>query len=139
LVVHTRSASADTLALLRDEGQGAVRGVFHCFTETQAVADAALAMGFYISFSGILTFRNAQELRDVARAVPLDRCLIETDSPYWRRCRTAARPTSRRGWPMLRPASRPSRAWTWQSRPATSENFDNLFFSPSHGPSPRPY
>ena len=79
LVVHTRSASADTLALLRDEGQGAVRGVFHCFTETQAVADAALAMGFYISFSGILTFRNAQELRDVARAVPLDRCLIETE------------------------------------------------------------
>jgi TatD DNase family protein len=82
LVVHTRSASADTLALLRDEGQGAVRGVFHCFTETQAVADAALEMGFHISFSGILTFRNAESLRDVARRVPLERCLIETDSPY---------------------------------------------------------
>ena len=82
LVVHTRSASADTLAVLRDEGQGAVRGVFHCFTETQAVADAALEMGFYISFSGILTFRNAEELRQVALSVPLDRCLIETDSPY---------------------------------------------------------
>ena len=64
------------------EGEGQVGGVFHCFTETQAVADAALAMGFYISFSGILTFRNAAELRDVARRVPLDRCLIETDSPY---------------------------------------------------------
>jgi TatD DNase family protein len=59
-----------------------VRGVFHCFTETQEVATAALEMGFYISFSGILTFRNAQALRDVARQVPLDRCLIETDSPY---------------------------------------------------------
>ena len=82
LVVHTRSASADTLAILRDEGQGAVKGVFHCFTETQAVAEAALELGFHISFSGILTFRNAQELREVARQVPLERCLIETDSPY---------------------------------------------------------
>jgi len=82
LVVHTRQASADTLAILAEEGQGRVRGVFHCFTETQAVADAALAMGFYISFSGILSFRNALELQDVARRVPLERCLIETDSPY---------------------------------------------------------
>ncbi len=82
LVVHTRSASDDTLAILREEGQGAVRGVFHCFTETQAVADAALALGFHISFSGILTFRNAEALREVARRVPLERCLIETDSPY---------------------------------------------------------
>jgi TatD DNase family protein len=82
LVVHTRSASDDTLALLREEGGGVVRGVFHCFTETQAVADGALALGFHISFSGILTFRNAEALRDVARRVPLDRCLIETDSPY---------------------------------------------------------
>jgi TatD DNase family protein len=82
LVVHTRSASDDTLAILRDEGQGQVRGVFHCFTESQAVADAALELGFHISFSGILTFRNAAELREVARRVPLERCLIETDSPY---------------------------------------------------------
>jgi len=82
LVVHTREASADTLAILAEEGQGRVRGVFHCFTESQAVADAALAMGFYISFSGILTFRNALALQDVARQVPLERCLIETDSPY---------------------------------------------------------
>ncbi|MBA4176395.1 MAG: DNAase [Leptothrix sp. (in: Bacteria)] len=82
LVVHTRSASDDTLAVLRDEGQGAVRGVFHCFTETMEVAMAALEMGFHISFSGILTFRNAETLREVARAVPLERCLIETDSPY---------------------------------------------------------
>jgi TatD DNase family protein len=82
LVVHTRSASADTLALLRSAGQGAVGGVFHCFTETAEVARAALDLGFFISFSGILTFRNAEALRDVARWVPLDRCLIETDSPY---------------------------------------------------------
>ena len=82
LVVHTRSASDDTLAVLRQEGQGQVRGVFHCFTETRQVAAAALDLGFDISFSGILTFRNAEELREVARMVPLDRCLIETDSPY---------------------------------------------------------
>ena len=97
LVIHTRSASEDTLAVLREEaarpapgqgadtgtgGQTALRGVFHCFTETMEVAMAALALGFHISFSGILTFRNAEALREVARAVPLERCLIETDSPY---------------------------------------------------------
>jgi len=80
LIVHTRSASDDTIAILKEEGGD--NGVFHCFTETAAVARAALELGFYISFSGILTFRNAQALRDVARMVPLERCLIETDSPY---------------------------------------------------------
>ena len=80
LVIHTRSASADTLAILREEG--AASGVFHCFTETAEVARAALDLGFYISFSGIVTFRNAEDLRQVARFVPLDRLLIETDSPY---------------------------------------------------------
>jgi TatD DNase family protein len=80
LVVHTRSASDDTLAILREEG--ALSGVFHCFTESRAVAAAALELGFYISFSGILTFRNAVELQEVAAMVPLNRCLIETDSPY---------------------------------------------------------
>jgi TatD DNase family protein len=82
LIIHTRSASADTLAILREEGGEKAGGVFHCFTETAEVARAALDMGFYISFSGILTFRNAQDLRDVAAFVPLDRLLIETDSPY---------------------------------------------------------
>lgn len=82
LVIHTREASEDTLAILREEGQGQVRGVFHCFTETEYVARAALELGFYISFSGILTFKNAVALREVARMVPLERCLIETDSPY---------------------------------------------------------
>jgi TatD DNase family protein len=82
LVIHTRSASDDTLGILREEGGAAVGGVFHCFTETEAVARAALDLGFHISFSGIITFRNAEDLRDVVRLVPLDRCLIETDSPY---------------------------------------------------------
>ncbi len=82
LVVHTRSASADTLSILKEEGADAAGGVFHCFTETDAVARAALDLGFYISFSGILTFKTAADLREVARFVPLDRCLIETDSPY---------------------------------------------------------
>ena len=82
LVVHTRSAAADTIGVLRDEGRFAVGGVFHCFTETLETARAALDLGFSISFSGIITFRNAAALRDVARYVPLERCLIETDSPY---------------------------------------------------------
>ena len=86
LVIHTRSSSADTLALLREEGEtgaaGSAGGVFHCFTESMDVARAALDLGFYISFSGIVTFKTAQDLRDVAAFVPLDRILIETDSPY---------------------------------------------------------
>jgi len=82
LVIHTRSASADTVALLKEQGAGRSRGVFHCFTETMAVAREALDLGFLISFSGILTFKSAVELKEVARYVPLDRCLIETDSPY---------------------------------------------------------
>ena len=94
LVIHTRSASADTLAILKEEGEGdsgevdaagkgaRAGGVFHCFTETREVARAALDLGFYISFSGILTFKNAADLREIATFVPLDRLLIETDSPY---------------------------------------------------------
>jgi TatD DNase family protein len=82
LIIHTRSASEDTLRLLREEGAGEVGGVFHCFTETQAVARAALDLGFCLSFSGIISFRNADDLREVVRMVPMDRCLIETDSPY---------------------------------------------------------
>ena len=82
LVIHTRSASDDTLAILREEGGDTAGGVFHCFTETEAVARAALEMGFCVSFSGIVTFRNAADLRAVARMVPDDRLLIETDSPY---------------------------------------------------------
>jgi TatD DNase family protein len=86
LIIHTRNASDDTLAVLKEEGEnaspGSAGGVFHCFTESQAVARAALDLGFYISFSGILTFKTAADLREVATFVPLDRMLIETDSPY---------------------------------------------------------
>ncbi len=86
LVIHTRSASEDTLGILREEGEdgstGSAGGVFHCFTENEHVARQALDLGFYISFSGILTFKTAQDLRDVASWVPMDRLLIETDSPY---------------------------------------------------------
>ena len=86
LVIHTRSASEDTLAILKEQGEDgspkSAGGVFHCFTETAEVARAALDLGFYISFSGILTFKSAQDLRHVARFVPMDRMLIETDSPY---------------------------------------------------------
>jgi TatD DNase family protein len=82
LVIHTRSAAADTLAIMREEGAAEAGGVMHCFTETWEVAQTAIDLGFHISFSGIVTFKNAMELKDVARRVPLDRMLIETDSPY---------------------------------------------------------
>lgn len=82
VIVHTRAAREDTLAILKEEGVEGCGGVLHCFTEDIATARTLLDMGFYISFSGIVTFRNADELRDVARFVPLDRLLVETDSPW---------------------------------------------------------
>ena len=82
LVIHTREAAADTLKLMEEERAGEIGGVMHCFTESLAVAQAAMDMNFYISFSGIVTFKNAGAIRDVAAHVPLERMLIETDSPY---------------------------------------------------------
>jgi len=82
LVVHTRESAADTLRLLREEGADAAGGVMHCFTEDWAVARVALDLGFYLSFSGIVTFKNAAIVKDVATKCPLDRLLVETDSPY---------------------------------------------------------
>lgn len=82
LVIHTRDAEEDTIKLLRDVGKGKSRGVIHCFTGTQWLADQSLDIGYYISFSGILTFKKSEELRQVAASVPLDRLLVETDSPY---------------------------------------------------------
>jgi TatD DNase family protein len=82
LVIHTRSAADDTLRIMREENAGEAGGVMHCFTESLAVAKAAIELGFYISFSGIVTFKNAVALREVAAAIPLERMLIETDSPY---------------------------------------------------------
>ncbi len=82
LIIHTRSAAADTVRVLKEEGAEEVGGVFHCFTETSEVARQALELGFHVSFSGIVTFKNAIELKEVAKMVPLDRLLVETDSPY---------------------------------------------------------
>lgn len=82
LIVHTRDAKADTLAILRQYQAQRCGGVLHCFTEDWETARAALDLGFYISFSGIMTFKNADPLREVVKQVPLDRLLIETDSPY---------------------------------------------------------
>ena len=82
LVIHTRNASADTLKIMAEENAGEAGGVMHCFTESQQVADAAIDMGFYISMSGIVTFKSARDLQAVAKTIPLDRLLIETDSPY---------------------------------------------------------
>jgi TatD DNase family protein len=82
LVIHTRDAAADTLRIMAEEHAEEASGVMHCFTETWEVAEAALAMGFYISFSGIVTFKNAKQIKEVAQRVPLERILIETDAPY---------------------------------------------------------
>ncbi len=82
LIIHTREAGADTIRIMREEGARTVGGVMHCFTETWEIAKAALDLGFMISFSGILTFKSAGDLREVARNVPLESVLIETDSPY---------------------------------------------------------
>ena len=82
LIIHTRSASVDTLKILKEEGADRIGGVMHCFTESLGVANAAMELGFYISFSGIVTFKSAKDLQETCRQVPLDRMLIETDSPY---------------------------------------------------------
>jgi len=82
VIVHTRDAGDDSLDILRQENAGGCGGVIHCFTETQAFADQAIEMGLMISISGIVTFRNAEALRDIARSIPDDHLLIETDSPY---------------------------------------------------------
>ena len=82
LIIHTRDAAADTLRIMAEENAAEAGGVMHCFTETWEVAEAALAMGFYVSFSGIVTFKNARQIKEVAQRVPLERILIETDAPY---------------------------------------------------------
>jgi len=132
LVVHTRASAPDTLALLREEGlEGEgdpVRGVFHCFTETRAVARQALELGFMISFSGILTFRNAAELREVAAEVPLERCLIETDSPYLAPVPHRGRTNNPSYVPLVAAELARLQARTIEEvASATSRNFEQLF------------
>lgn len=82
LIIHTRNAAEDTLRIMQEEGANRVGGVMHCFTESLEVALAAIEMGFYISLSGIVTFKNATQIKEVAKAIPLDKILVETDSPY---------------------------------------------------------
>ena len=132
LVIHTREASADTLAILKEEGEdGGPRsagGVFHCFTETAEVARAALDLGFYISFSGILTFKKAQDLRDVAAFVPLDRMLIETDSPYLAPVPYRGKTNSPAYVPFVAQQIAELRSLPVEAiGKATSDNFDRLF------------
>lgn len=132
LVIHTRSASDDTLSILREAGEdgsaGSAGGVFHCFTETEQVARAALDLGFYISFSGILTFKNAQDLRDVAAFVPLDRLLIETDSPYLAPVPYRGKTNNPSLVPFVaRQLAEVKRIPVEQIAQATSRNFDVLF------------
>ena len=136
LIVHTRSASNDTLAILKEESGVAVAknqhigGVFHCFTETQAVAKAALDLGFYISFSGVVTFKNARDIREVARFVPLDRLLIETDSPYLAPIPYRGKTNNPSYVPFVAKQLAETRMESLESiANATSRNFERLFTS----------
>jgi TatD DNase family protein len=138
LVVHTRQASEDTLAVLRAEGQGQVNGVFHCFTETLDVARQVLDQGFFISFSGILTFKNAHELREVARFVPLHRCLIETDSPYLAPAPFRGKTNQPAYVPYVAAALAQVKGLSVETvAAATTDNFHHLFKRVSTGVSPR--
>ncbi len=132
LIIHTRSASDDTIRLLKEEGEdgsaGSAGGVFHCFTETAEVARAGLDLGFYISFSGILTFKNAQDLRDVAQFVPLERILIETDSPYLAPVPFRGKTNNPSYVPFVAQQIADIKGITVQAMAeATSRNFDQLF------------
>jgi TatD DNase family protein len=128
LIIHTRAAAEDTLRIMREEGADQAGGVMHCFTESLDVARGAMDLGFFISFSGIVTFKNARDLQGVAQAVPLDRLLIETDAPY-------LAPVPHRG-KRNEPAFVPHVAWKLAElhgttstvvAERTSENFNNLF------------
>ena len=132
LIIHTRNASDDTIAILKEQGEdgssSSAGGVFHCFTETAEVARAGLDLGFYISFSGILTFKNAQDLRDVAAFVPLDRILIETDSPYLAPAPHRGKPNNPSYVPFVAKQIADIKGLTVEAvAEATSHNFDQLF------------
>ncbi len=133
LVIHTRDSAADTLRLMREEGTDAAGGVMHCFTEDWEIAQQALDLGFYLSFSGIVTFKNAAQVKEVAQKCPLDRILVETDSPY-------LAPVPYRGKPnqpayVLHVAEEIARLrslTTEQVATATSDNFFRLFKHAKH-------
>jgi TatD DNase family protein len=136
LIIHTREASADTIRILKEEGEdgsaASAGGVFHCFTETAEVARAALDLGFHISFSGIVTFKNAQHLRDVAAFVPIDRLLIETDSPYLAPVPYRGKTNNPSMVPYVAKQIAEVRQTTVEAIAlATSRNFERLFGVPS--------
>lgn len=132
LVIHTRSAAEDTLAILHEEGEDgsshSAGGVFHCFTESAQVARAALDLGYYISFSGIITFKSAQDLRDVLAMVPLERILIETDSPYLAPVPYRGKTNSPAYVPLVAQQIASTRGISLEAvAEATSRNFEALF------------
>jgi TatD DNase family protein len=128
LIVHTRSAARDTIKIMKEENAAQAGGVMHCFTETWEVAEAALAMNFYISFSGIVTFKNALEIKEVARKVPLERMLIETDSPYLAPVPYRGK-TNRPGYvkQVAEELARLREVSLEEIASATTENFEKLF------------
>jgi len=134
LIIHCRQAAADTIEVLQEEGAQEVGGVMHCFTESLEVAEQAMRIGFYISFSGIVTFNNARELRQVARKIPLGRILIETDSPYLapepHRGKTNEPAYVRR---VAEHISELQGVTLEQVAAATSQNFFSLFGAPAPG------
>ena len=133
LVIHTREAAEDTLRLMKEENAEEAGGVVHCFTETLPVAQAAMAMGFYISFSGIVTFKNAKALKEVAREVPLDRLLVETDSPYLAPVPHRGK-TNQPGWVrhVAEEVARLKGITLEEVAAATTANFHRLFRPPVH-------
>jgi len=128
LIIHTREAAEDTLRIMREEGAGVAGGVMHCFTESWETAEAAMALGFYISFSGIVTFKNAKALKEVARRVPLEKMLIETDSPYLAPVPYRGK-TNQPGFVkhVAEEIARIKGATLEQIGQTTTENFNNLF------------
>ncbi len=132
LIIHTRSAADDTLAILREEGENGsdnrAGGVFHCFTESAEVARAVLDLGYYLSFSGIITFKSAQALRDVVALVPLERLLIETDSPYLAPVPYRGKVNSPAYVPFVAQQIASTKGVTLEAvAEATNRNFDTLF------------
>ena len=133
LIIHTRSAAEDTLRIMHEEGAEEVGGVMHCFTETWETAEAAMKLGFHISLSGIVTFKNATALKDVARRVPLDRLLVETDSPYLAPVPFRGK-TNRPAWVryVAEEVARLRETSLEEIARATSENFFRLFRPEGH-------
>jgi TatD DNase family protein len=134
LIIHTRDAREDTIRILREEQAQDVGGVLHCFTETLEMAEQGMDLGFYVSFSGIVTFRNAADLREVARRVPVDRLLIETDSPYLAPVPHRGKPNEPRLVPHVAACIAELRGLSVEALAAlTSANYVRLFGLPPAG------